>query len=556
VARKSPLKRPPDFFTLGGEQAEADPLLQTGFYESSHYRALAARDEPRCFVIGRTGSGKSAALQRLEEQHRGHVVRITPEDLSLPYLTELGALQYLASLNVHLDPLFIALWKHVLLIEVIKHRYNIDSPAEKQTFLESLRERIKRDHSKAAALDYLDEFEGRFWCETDERVREITNRFEQQVQEEAGGRLAAPGVGEAAAKVGSGTASVQEVRVEQADRFQRIVNSTQLPRLNKMMSVLDEDILDSEQNYTYVVVDDLDRDWIDDTVANALVRCLFRAVVDLKRVRNMKVLVALRTNMLEQLDFGSRTGGQEEKFRALTMRMRWTRAELEAVLSERAVAAANKNGLTNIRSIRDLVPATNKTRGDALEYILRRTLMRPRDAVAYFNEALVLAGGKPRVAWEQIHAAELPYSQKRLLALRDEWKPSYPGLDDVLALFRGAPVRMSRSETSRILDDAAMLPAERGFAGVRWMTQMGGQLVEASGDRTWGELYHPLVRFLFNVGFLGLAGEGERAKYVYDEPTYADSPKTVEAAISFFVHPAFRPALDIQHARGKDAEDD
>jgi hypothetical protein len=555
VARSAP-KRPQELFTLGGEQAEADPLLQTGFFESSHYRALAARDEPRCFVIGRTGSGKSAALQRLEEQHAGHVVRITPEDLSLPYLTELGALQYLAALNVHLDPLFIALWKHVLLIEVIKHRYKIDSPSEKQTFLETLRDRIKRDHSKAAALDYLDEFEGRFWCETDERVREITNRFEQQVQEEAGGRLSAPGLGEASGKAGTGSTSTQEVRVEQADRFQRIVNSTQLPRLNKMMSVLDEDILDSEQNFTYVVIDDLDRDWIDEQVANALVRCLFRAVVDLKRVHNLKVLVALRTNMLEQLDFGSRTGGQEEKFRALTLRMRWTKAELEGVLSERAAAAAQKHGFADVRSIRDLVPATNKTRGDALDYILRRTLMRPRDAVAYFNEALVLAGGKPKLAWEQIHAAERPYSQKRLLALRDEWKPSYPGLDAVFNFFRGAAVRMSPETLCLILDEAAMLPAERDFVGVRWMSELGALLVEASSDRPWGELYHPLIRLLFNIGFLGLAGPGERSKYVYDEPTYADSPKAVGEAIAFFVHPAFRPALDIQHVKGRDASDD
>src|SRR5262249_20788030 len=106
-------------FTLGGEQAEADPLLEPAFYHSGHYAAIESRDDKRCFLIGRTGGGKSAALQHLEASHPEHVIRISPEDLSLPYITDLGVIQQLASMDVHLDPLFIALWKHVLLVEVI-----------------------------------------------------------------------------------------------------------------------------------------------------------------------------------------------------------------------------------------------------------------------------------------------------------------------------------------------------------------------------------------------------------------------------------------------------
>jgi hypothetical protein len=48
--------------SLGGQQAEADPLLERAFYESGHYRAAERRGDPRCFLIGRTGGGKSAVL--------------------------------------------------------------------------------------------------------------------------------------------------------------------------------------------------------------------------------------------------------------------------------------------------------------------------------------------------------------------------------------------------------------------------------------------------------------------------------------------------------------
>ncbi len=135
-------------FTLGGEQAEADPLLEHSFFASSDYRIMESRVDRRCFVIGRTGAGKSAALQHLEEVRDEHVIRINPEDLSLPYIADLHVIRYLDSLNVNLDLFWIALWKHVLLVEIIRKRYNVSSPVAKQNFLTSLRELVVEDPGK------------------------------------------------------------------------------------------------------------------------------------------------------------------------------------------------------------------------------------------------------------------------------------------------------------------------------------------------------------------------------------------------------------------------
>src|SRR5690606_1384388 len=139
-----------------------------------------------------------------------------------------------------------------------------------------------------------------------------------------------------------------EMKREETDRYQRIVNDTQLAKLNKMISILDEEILDA-QNYSYVVIDDLDRDWVDDQLANDLIRCLFRTVLDLKRVQNLKILVALRTNIFQELDFGRKGGGQEEKFRSLVLNVRWTRPDLEDLLDERVRTASNRTGLEATR---------------------------------------------------------------------------------------------------------------------------------------------------------------------------------------------------------------
>lgn len=365
-------------FTLGGEEAEDDRLLEQGFYESGYYHAVKNHDDNHPFIIGRTGSGKSALLRRLEIDFPDHVIRIDPEDLSLPYIINLDVIKYLASIDkFNLDPLFIALWKHVLIVEVIRHRYNIRSLDAKQTFIQTIMERIKRDASKKLALEYLSDFEGKFWHEADQRIKDIITKFEERVDSEAQTSLGIAHLANLNAGAGSLTSVSTEIRSEQVGRFQAIVNEQQIPRLNKMIEVLRDDILDSTQNFVYVVIDDLDRDWVDERVANDLIRCLFRSVRDLRRVRNLKILVALRTNIFEELDFGGPGGGQEEKFRSGSRTIRWTRNELIELLDQRVQAAAAQHGLDGLTSIEDLIPHPNNTRGNAWITFLIEPLCGP-----------------------------------------------------------------------------------------------------------------------------------------------------------------------------------
>ncbi len=335
-----------------------------------------------------------------------------------------------------------------------------------------------------------------------------------------------------------------ETRRELTDRFQRIVNETQIARLNKMLKVLDEDILESQQNFTYVVIDDLDRDWVDEKVANDLIRCLFRAVLDLQRVRNLKVIVALRTNIFENLDFGNRTGGQEEKFRSLSLHMRWGSAELRNLVGSRLRIASTKQGVA-AGSLSDVLPRTNPTRGDAFDYMLERTLMRPRDIIAFVNEAFAASQGE-KVTWEHIKNAEDSYSYKRLLALRDEWKTSYPDINRIFAVFSGAVIPMSRESFTRRVDDAALLLADPDFRGNEWLSYATTSMWSNPAGE-WADWYGPLVYLLYGIGFIGCAtGEQGVTRYVQQFPDFAERVSNIEATTSFMIHPTFQAVLDIR----------
>lgn len=534
-------------FTLGGEEAEDDRLLEQAFYESGHYHAVKNQDDHRVFIIGRTGSGKSALLRRLETELPDHVVRIDPENLSLPYITNLGVIKYLVSIaEFNLDPFFIALWKHVLIVEIIRHRYNITSEDIKQTVVQGIMERVRRDSSKRFALDYLNDFSGKFWCEVDERIKDYVVKFEERVDNEAQASLGIAHLAALRSGIGSLKSVSTEIKKEHVERFQAIVNESQIPRLNKMIEVLRDDILDSNQNYIYVVIDDLDRDWVDERIANDLIRCLFRSVRDLRRVQNLKVLVALRTNIFEELDIGGPRGGQEEKLRSGMLTIKWRRNELIALLDQRVRVAAAHHSLDGLTGIDDLVPHRNKTRGSALDYILDRTLMRPRDAIAFLNECLALSNGKTGISWETIHAAEGSYSNNRLLALRDEWKPTYPSIDQVLDVFHQAPVPMSRHELIARLQEVALLLAEPGFLGKEWMTKLTERIWDARTRESYDE-YHPLFKLLFDIGFLGCRMPNSKEEiYNYDRPGFAEGIRSLSSAAEFVIHPAFRKAIEAQ----------
>ena len=542
-------------FNLGGEQAEADPLLELAFVETGGYSAMESVRDPRCFVVARTGSGKSAALQHLQEKLPEHVIRVTPEDLSLPYVTDLQVFRFLESLGVNLDLFFIALWKHVLLVELIRHRYHIDSPNAKQNFITNLRQRIARDPAKVQALAYLEEFEGKFWCEADERVRDITTSFEKTIAASASGAVGHPGFGVAAGGSIEAVSGV-ETRTQSVDRYQRIVNQFQLARLNKMIAVLDEHILDSPQHQTYVVIDDLDRDWVDEAVANDLIRCLFRTVLDLKRVKHLKVLVALRTTIFEQLDFSHSRSGQEEKLRSLILNLKWTRPAIYDVLDARAKAASVLSKTPQWASIDAVLPNANKTRGRPTDYILDRTLMRPRDAIAYTNQCIEVASGTSRVTWNVIHDAERAYSEGRLLALRDEWKASHIDLDKALRVFSGVTTPLTRPEFTKVLHDVMLLPADETFRGVAWLTDLSSVYWTADlASEEWFDLYYPLTRLLYAIGFIGCARAASQSPtYSFDDPTFVDHACNLGEEARFHLHPAFCVGLDIKDQRAARAQ--
>jgi hypothetical protein len=278
------------------------------------------------------------------------------------------------------------------------------------------------------------------------------------------------------------------------------------------------------------------------------VLCLFRTVMELKKVRNLKVIVALRTNIFRKLDFAGGIAGQAEKFWALTLPIRWTPNELSGLLDMRVKAAAIRHGRTDLQCLEDILPRPHKHKGDAFDHILRRTMMRPRDVMAYLKECHDLSSGHPIISWDHIDQAEQLYSFNRLRALVDEWGPSYPGIEHVFDAFRGTKRIMSKDDLWDHLNTSSLLLADGSFTGRDWLIDMLKQVWDPKGGPTIkGNLtpFYELLQLLHESGFLGIRHGSPKGIFAQDHPDYLSNTECLSNAQGFLVHPAFWITLGI-----------
>lgn len=71
------------------------------------------------------------------------------------------------------------------------------------------------------------------------------------------------------------------------------------------------------------------------------------------------------------------------------------------------------------------------------EYLVERTLYRPRDIIVFFNKCIEKSHSEPRVSLANLKAAESDYSQARIHAIFDEWRDDYPDLKEFVKLLKG-----------------------------------------------------------------------------------------------------------------------
>lgn len=526
---------------VGELDAEADSdLLKACFVDNGQLATLLDIRSPASVVLGRTGSGKSALLYKISQDVE-HSSMLDPNDISIRFLEHSNIIQFFNEIDVKLDLFYRMLWRHILTVELLKLRYDLRDEAENKSFLARISQWVDRSSVKKRALDYFTDWGDRFWLETDEQLQELTTKFTKDIKAKLGAKFKSVDISLEGAKSLS-----EEVRSEIRSLATQVVSGIQIKRLNEVLDLLAEFAFDDRQKKYYILIDKLDEDWAETETRCRFIRALIEETKSLRRIPQVKIVTALRRDLLDLVFDKTRDSGfQEEKYEAYLVPVTWGKDDLRELLSAR-VREVYKRQYTSISvDFVDVFPSPQKGEtGEAIDYIVERTLFRPRDAIQFCNECFRLAADRPRISWRAIYAAEAHYSTKRLKSLREEWSEYYPALETTTEVLRGITVPFTRSNLagSRIEDVAAELceldDNDPCVIAAKGMYSPGGKITEA-------EVVTRILMCLYHVGMIGIK-ISTLDTFIWshiDQPRVSKSE--IKRANQIKAHKMFRHALEV-----------
>ncbi|WP_271009434.1 P-loop ATPase, Sll1717 family [Paucibacter sp. B51] len=519
--------------SIGEPDAESDDrFISSCFVDTGDYEVLADCSTSQRIIVGRTGAGKSALMRHIKASQE-HVIEIQPENLSLNFISNSDILQTLAKSGVKLDLFYSLLWKHVFTVELLRNKFNLSSEERTRNwisnFLPSLR---KTDQAKERALNYLKNWGDRFWEETEYRIKEVTNKLECEVKSQIGADIKYLNTGISAHEKGA-----QEIRADVIHRAQRVINGIQIKELSDVIQLLADEIFNDPQAKQYILIDRLDENWVDDELRYRLIRSLIDTIKHLRVLSNVKIIVALRVDLLESVFEKTRDSGfQEEKYRALFLRLAWSKEHLGQLLDRRVAQLCREQYTSNGLKLADIFPEMIGGM-PILDHILQRTLYRPRDAIAFVNECLRRSEGKGVVSVQTVREAEREYSAQRLDSLCYEWFNHFPGLKKYLGLLERLPHKFKLSAISKeAVEEFSLRHCIDTEHPTDPVIDAGRTFINSPGASAHAFVV-VLTKVLFTVGAIGIKSDGFSSEAWNFSSERPPSDGQIKPSSTAFVHP-------------------
>lgn len=415
---------------IGKLEAESDNYLDSCFLETNIFKGIMNFDPSeknpdftKRIIVGRTGSGKSAILRKIiDEESIKFSDKIEAENTIFEHVKNNVFISSLNDSGIDLRVFYKSLWLHALLIKVIPalHRSTY------QSFFNKIQDLIggkKKSYNPELANEYIEQFKDVFF--NDKALVEISNKM----QSELSSKIGIKGI-DLGGKLGR--EDTQKVQSETSSYVSREL----IRKQKELIKILNEEFSEVGQFRIVISIDDLDRSWLSSSdIRYDFINALLEAFRELLDVKSVKILIPIRTDIL--MGIYNKTLRQDEKDQSLIYPVSWNKSEIREIIDMR-INHLIKNKYQSSRTItmKDIFNfEIDNVYAD--DYILDRTMLRPRDAISFVNYCLKECDGHVSINQDIVLMAEEKFFSSRKRALVSEWGTIYKNISgyiDALSL--------------------------------------------------------------------------------------------------------------------------
>jgi hypothetical protein len=333
----------------------------------------------------------------------------------------------------------------------------------------------------------------------DQNVKELTEKVENAVRLELGGEIE---------KFKAGGQYDKRLSVDKKSelvaRVRKVINAEQLSELANVIEMLATIEHQDQQKTYYILIDRLDENWVDVSIRFKLIRGLVESLKAFRKIRDLKILVAIRSDVLERVVQETRDlTFQREKLDDYFVHIKWTKSLLRQLVELRIQSLFRKQYTQSPIGFDDIFP-NHVGSNHPFDYMVDRTLMRPRDIIAFVNECLNEAQGNYEVTATIIKRAEIQFSTKRKDSLEQEWQSAYPSIKrlmNLLASKNQSLLTMNELCSSSDIDELAMAIYGADRVGFDPLFEISKAYCD---DKPSNALAKMIVSILYRVGAIGV----------------------------------------------------
>lgn len=396
--------------TLGDISAEHDDeFLDECFVCTPEFEELCDFSNRKMILLGRTGSGKTALLNQIKNKVDFYI-QIKPDIFAFQYISSVPFVKSLIEKDVNLDIFYKFLWLHEITSQIIKNYFTYN----KKDYISELRKYVTNIGRINQLKKYVEEYEGVFF---DEGISEkITKEMENSIAAVIGDQFAN-------IKGNITDSQKQEIQIKAS----QYINKKQISQLKNIITLFKEYFSNNKQKKLIVAIDNLDEKWVEGESKYKLIDALLSAIKEFSDIKNLKILIAMRADLLAKTC--QITKRQNEKDNSFTIKLDWDARMLKDMLDKRIKYLFSHKYMKNTGITFADIFTTNIKSISAIDYIVERSMMRPRDIINFVNLCIIEADGENEISENNVLKAEEKYKVERLQALEHEWSNVYGNIE-------------------------------------------------------------------------------------------------------------------------------